>query len=203
MDNVIAESISAPVRILIVPGLNDSGPGHWQTLWERKYNCERVYQKDWENPDLTLWVDTLNAAITAGSERIYIVAHSLGCLTIAHWARVFPENTGQILCALLVAPPDVELSRDIPETMRRFATHEPLPFPSVLVGSESDYHMTLATAQKLAMQWKSRFVNAGDAGHINLDSGHGPWPQGEALFQHLIRLYSIDGLYISKRWHRE
>jgi predicted alpha/beta hydrolase family esterase len=175
------------MRILIVPGLNGSGPGHWQTLWEEKYGYERVEQRNWENPDLAEWVSTLNAVITANSERAIFVAHSLGCLAVANWVSAFPENTGQIQCALLVAPPDVESSPDIPETLRRFASNEVIPFPSVLVGSENDHYMTLNAARKLAVHWGSRFINAGALGHINLDSGHGPWPQGEILLTDLIK----------------
>jgi predicted alpha/beta hydrolase family esterase len=115
---LIAERYGAFMRILIVPGLNGSGPGHWQTIWETKFGCERVNQSDWENPDLTEWVDTLNAVVTASSERTILVAHSLGCLTVAHWAQAYPGNTGRIRCALLVAPPDVELSPDMPERLR-------------------------------------------------------------------------------------
>jgi hypothetical protein len=161
------------MRTLIVPGLNGSGQGHWQTIWEEKYGCERVNQKDWGNPDLDEWVTTLNAFIKASSEPTVLVAHSLGCLTVAHWAQAYPENTGQIQCALLVAPPDVDSSPYIPEPLRRFAVHEVIHFPSVVVGSENDHHMTLTAARRLAGFWKSRFVNAGALGHINLDSGHG------------------------------
>ena len=175
------------MRILIVPGLNGSGPGHWQTLWEEKYGGERVNQRDWENPALAEWIGTLNATVTAREERTVIIAHSLGCLTVAHWAHAYPENTGQIKCALLVAPPDVESSSCIPETLRRFAAHNMIPFPSVLVGSENDHYLALDSARKLAGHWNSRFVNAGAAGHINLDSGHGPWPQGEILLTDLIK----------------
>lgn len=183
----MAESFGAFMRILIVPGLNGSGPGHWQTLWEEKYGYERVEQRDWIKPDLVEWIGTLNAAVTAGAERTVLIAHSLGCLTVAHWAHAYPENTGQIHCALLVAPPDLESSSYIPETLRRFAAHEVIPFPSVLVGSEDDHYMTLNAARKLAVHWGSRFINAGALGHINLDSGHGPWPQGEILLTDLIK----------------
>ena len=31
----------------------------------------------------------------------------------------------------------------------------------------------------------SQLVNIGAAGHINVDSGHGPWPRGLALFKAL------------------
>ena len=178
------------MRILIVPGLNGSGPGHWQTLWEEKYGGERVNQRDWENPDLAEWIGTLNATVTARAERAVIIAHSLGCLTVAHWAHSYPENTGQIQCALLVAPPDLESSSYIPETLRRFAMHEVIPFPSILVGSENDHYMTLAFVRRLAEHWGSRFVNAGAVGHINLDSGHGPWPQGETLLTDLIKAFA-------------
>ncbi|MFZ3105165.1 MAG: alpha/beta hydrolase [Smithella sp.] len=177
------------LRTLIVPGLNGSGPGHWQTLWEEKYGYERVEQRDWENPDLAEWVSTLNTVITASEDRTVLVAHSLGCLTVAHWANAYPEKTGKIQCALLVTPPDVESSLYIPDTMRLFVTHEIIPFPSVLVGSENDYYMTLESARRLAGYWNSRFFNAGAVGHINLDSGHGPWPQGETLLTDLIKAH--------------
>ena len=169
-----------------MPGLNSSGPGHWQTLWEEKYGYERVEQRDWIKPDLVEWVNTLDAVITANSERTILVAHSLGCLAVAHWANAYPEKTGQIQCALLVAPPDVESSSYIPETLRRFAAHNVIPFPSVLVGSEDDHYMNLDSARELARFWNSRFVNAGAVGHINPDSGHGPWPEGEAMLKALI-----------------
>lgn len=187
MDSSVDESCDALMRKLIVPGLNGSGPSHWQSIWEEKYGCERVHQRDWENPDLAEWIDTLNAAVMAKSERTVFVAHSLGCLTVAHWAKAFPENAGQIRYALLVAPPDVERSPYIPKSLRRFAARDPLPFPSMLVGSENDPYMTLETAQKLADDWESRFINAGALGHINLDSGHGPWPQGEAMLTDLMK----------------
>lgn len=179
------------MRILIVPGLNGSGPGHWQTLWEEKYGHERVQQRDWENPNLLDWISTLNTAVTASSEHVVLVAHSLGCLTVAHWAQAYPENVGQIRCALLVAPPDVESSSDIPESLRRFAVQKVIPFPSVLVGSENDHYMALESARKLAGYWQSSFVNAGAAGHINTESGHGPWPKGETLLAGLIKSFII------------
>jgi predicted alpha/beta hydrolase family esterase len=182
------------MRILIVPGLNGSGAGHWQTLWEEQYGYERVEQRDWANPDFAEWVGTLNAAVTARTKRTVIVAHSLGCLTVAHWAHAYPENTGQIQCALLVAPPDLESSSSIPETLRLFAAHEVIPFPSVLVGSENDPFMTLESARRLAGYWNSRFLNAGAVGHINPDSGHGPWPAGEALLTELMK-GSVKELY--------
>jgi predicted alpha/beta hydrolase family esterase len=187
----IITRIKVFMRTLIVPGLNGSGLGHWQTLWAEKYCFERVEQRNWEKPDLDEWVSALNAVVSVCQERTILVAHSLGCLTVAHWAQAYPKNADQIWCALLVTPPNVERSVYVPEELRRFATQELIPFPSVLVGSENDPYMTLESARKLAICWGSSFINAGKAGHINLDSGHGQWPEGEALLWNLIKIKTI------------
>ncbi|MRR18260.1 MAG: alpha/beta hydrolase [Deltaproteobacteria bacterium] len=157
-------------RGLIIPGLNGSGPGHWQTLWQEKFCFTRVEQHNWETPDLEKWVENLNRYITAESESVLLVAHSLGSLTVAYWAKAYPQSKNCIHHALLVAPPDVERSPYIPEDLRRFASHDPLPFPTTLIGSENDPYMAKKMAQMLARDWGSCFINAGPAGHINLNS---------------------------------
>jgi uncharacterized protein len=166
--------------------LNGSGPEHWQTIWEKKYGCERVQQQDWENPDAAEWIQGLNESIAARSEGTIIVAHSLGCLLVAQWAETHHKEEDRVKSALLVAPPDVEAHSELPEFMKWAAPHKELPFPSILVGSKNDPYATLAASRHLAELWGSRFVNAGHVGHINVDSGHGPWPDGESIFQELI-----------------
>jgi uncharacterized protein len=180
------ENMENGVRTLIVPGLNGSGPDHWQSLWEKKYGFERVEQLDWENPDAIGWAQNLNMAILKYSEKVVVVAHSLGCFTVIRWVKQYADFAERVQSALLVAPPDIS-SMAIPESVKAFALHNPvkLPFPSILVGSENDPYMTLKVARDLALALGSRFVNAGLVGHINIDSGHGPWPQGEVLFQEL------------------
>jgi uncharacterized protein len=177
------------VRSLIVPGLNGSGPAHWQTLWSNRYNFERVEQCDWGNPDAVAWTETLDAAIRAHSDRVVLVAHSMGCWTVIHWAALHEDSRDKVQSALLVAPPDLASSCTLPKSTMDFMRHQKnkLPFPSILVGSENDRYMSLNMAQMLACSTGSCFINAGFAGHINIDSGHGPWPQGEALLQELIR----------------
>jgi hypothetical protein len=185
----IIKSYGAFMGILIVPGLNGSGPGHWQTLWEDKYSYERVLQRDWENPDVVEWVKTLNKSIMTHEEPVAIVAHSLGCFAVAQWVQSYPENISSVQCALLVAPPDIQSFPEFPEAARCFVPSRTvvLPFPSILVGSENDPYRTAASALSLACVWGSCFVNAGAVGHVNLASGHGPWPEGETLLQHLIQ----------------
>ena len=51
-----------PPVVLTVPGLNNSGPDHWQTLWEQsRGDCERVDLGRWANPNRNAWVTRLDA----------------------------------------------------------------------------------------------------------------------------------------------
>jgi uncharacterized protein len=168
--------------VLVVPGWNGSEPGHWQSFWERKHpEYRRVEQQDWSNPRRDEWVRTLDEYIGSSPDPVVLVAHSLGCLTVAEWAAS-SESGKKIEYAFLVAPPDLDSA--CPDALRSFAPvrRARLPFRSTLVGSENDPYMTLAAAQTLASDWGSQFVNAGRAGHINVTSGFGDWPEGERLF---------------------
>ena len=103
---------SPPIKplILTVPGLNNSGPGHWQTLWEeRRDDCQRVELGMWDKPHRNTWVNQLNLAIHAADRPVILVAHSLGCLAVAWWAQLEgPALTDKVRGALLVAPPEVD-----------------------------------------------------------------------------------------------
>ena len=104
-----------------------------------------------------------------------------------HWAALHADSKDRVLSALLVAPPDIASAPELRTSAINFTNHKKkLPFPSILVGSENDPYMTLNKAQALARSTGSSFINAGFVGHININSGHGPWPQGEALLQRLI-----------------
>jgi len=173
-----------PPRVLIVPGYGDSGPEHWQSLWETANpDFRRVAQRDWLYPVCSEWVDTLGAAIRGAGGPVVLVAHSLGCIAIAHCvhSRALPIHG-----ALLVAPPDVERP-DFPPVLEGFAPipRERLPFRSIVVASRNDPFSDVARAEALAAAWGSRFVDVGEQGHINADAGLGPWPIGERLLTEL------------------
>jgi predicted alpha/beta hydrolase family esterase len=175
-------------QVLVVPGLNGSGPGHWQTLWEGDYpDWRRVEQRDWAHPEVEHWVSALDQAVGSAQRPVILVAHSLGCIAVAHWGN--QRNVAPAAGALLVAPANVE-RESRPESVAGFA---PIPrsrlrFPSLLVGSENDPHGDLPFVEALAASWGSRFANAGCLGHINLASGHGPWIEGEKLLNEVLSL---------------
>ncbi|HSV57805.1 MAG TPA: alpha/beta hydrolase [Variovorax sp.] len=166
---------------IIVPGWRDSGPGHWQSLWaERLPQALRVEQEDWATPNRDAWVATLEKAVLASDKPVVIVAHSLGCMATVHLP---PEAAARVHGALLVAPADPERKA----VMSSFAPvpSAPLPYRSVLVASSNDPFCPVRLAGAYARAWGSEFVRMQNAGHINIDSGHGEWPLGLALLQSL------------------
>jgi hypothetical protein len=169
--------------VLIVPGYGNSGPGHWQSLLEASLNAKRVEMPNWSFPRKVPWVDALDQAFSAFNEAPILVAHSLGCIAVAHWARTASR---EVAGALLVAPTDVERSDGL-EILRGFAPipKSRLPFSSMVVASDDDPFIAEARARDLARAWGSRFHLLHGAGHINTESGFGPWPAGEALLQEL------------------
>ncbi|HCT04530.1 MAG TPA: alpha/beta hydrolase, partial [Pseudomonas sp.] len=98
------------IRYLIVPGWQGSPEDHWQSHWQKSLpNSARVEQADWLTPRREDWVAALAEAIAADSTPVILIAHSLGCITVAHWAATAPvQFLRQVRGALLVAPADVE-----------------------------------------------------------------------------------------------
>jgi predicted alpha/beta hydrolase family esterase len=175
--------------VLVLPGWNGSGPDHWQTIWERKYpSLKRVVQHDWAKPRVQDWADAISEAVWRAESPVVLVAHSLACIAVAHWARTERALTRSVEAALLVTPADVEDATRSPEALRHFAPipRGRLPFLSTVVGSENDPYMSLATARELAADWESALINAGRVGHINSASGHGLWTEGEQYLTGLL-----------------
>ena len=173
--------------ILIVSGLWNSGPEHWQTHWERKYSkWQRVAHRDWQNPNRDEWVAELDAAIAACAGRPILVAHSLGCIAVAQWAALASHLN--IAGAFLVAPSDVE-APSYPVDPNAFAPvpMAALPFPSMVVASTDDPFAAIERSRAFARAWGSTLVEVKDAGHITSDSGYGPWPEGEAMLEEFCR----------------
>ena len=167
--------------IIIVPGWRDSGPGHWQSLWaEQLPGARRVQQDDWITPSRKAWLKALEGCIVEAGRPVVLAAHSLGCLAVVHLpASVQPLIQG----ALLVAPADPERRAVLSEFAP--APCERLPYRSILVASSNDPFCPIRLAGAYARSWGSEFVRLQDAGHINIESGHGDWPLGLALLQSL------------------
>ncbi|WP_460417458.1 alpha/beta hydrolase [Pseudomonas sp. microsymbiont 2] len=176
------------IRYLIVPGWQGSPDNHWQSHWQRSLpNSARVEQRDWLTPQRRDWVQALEQAIAAERSPVILIAHSLGCITVAHWAaQASPSLLRRVRGALLVAPADVERPTCAP-VLRNFAPipSQALPFPSQVVSSDNDPAVSVPRALYLARAWGAEAGLLADAGHINVKSGHERWEQG---FAYLYRL---------------
>jgi len=125
------------VVALIVPGIGNSGPGHWQTLWEERHpGWQRVQQRDWDRPVCAEWLRGLDAAMARLSAPPVLIAHSMGCLLVAHWAK---RSSLPVRAAFLVAVPD-PAGPMFPPAAQGFqpVPSEKLRFPSLVVASSND-----------------------------------------------------------------
>jgi predicted alpha/beta hydrolase family esterase len=171
--------------VLLLPGLWNSGPEHWQSHWERLAPAvfRRVNQREWERPAAREWIETLDRAVAEAGPGAVLAAHSLACALVAHWAG---GTRRAIRGALLVAPSDVE-APSYPEGTTGFKPMplERLPFPSIVVASDDDPYVTPSRARHFAAAWCSRLVKVRGPGHLNSASRLGDWPPGLALLREL------------------
>jgi uncharacterized protein len=144
--------VQSDTPFLILPGIGNSGPQHWQTLWELRHpQWTRVNLGDWDGPVCEEWVRTLDVAVQTCSSPPVLVAHSLACLLVVHWAHrsaLVPK------AAFLVAVPDPQ-GASFPATARGFmpVPMTPFVFRSLVIASSNDSFGSLAHAKHCAIAW--------------------------------------------------
>ncbi len=182
---------SSETSILVIAGYSGAaaiGEGHWQQRMVSKLSTAKIVeQDDWFYGSLSKAVAALVAAVKATDKPVVFVAHSAGCILVAHAVAALREAgvLVRIKGAFLVAPPSQqELEKLEPKIDAQMVKvpREPLPFVSIVIASSNDHFSTLEQSADIASAWGSDFVNAGEQGHINIDSGHGPWPEGMMKF---------------------
>lgn len=179
---------TAEADILIVPGFGDSGPGHWQTRWEEKLStARRVIQPDWNRASRSQWAGAIAEAVNAAEKPVVLVSHSIGTAAIPHAAPLFAP--GKVAGGFLVGLSDWNREELLPGVVHDFAPlpRDPLPFPSLLIASRNDPYCDFEVAADHANAWGSELVDAGEVGHLNIDSGHGPWPEGLLRFAGFLK----------------
>lgn len=178
-------------RLLFLPGLGNSDADHWQTLWRQRLpNSHRFQPSSWDEPDIADWLQALETAVDAAEESVLIVAHSLSCLLVAHWALDADiddkkaRRLAQVRGAFLVATPDPASSAfPLEASSFRNVPARPMPFPALVIASSDDPYAATSSAKKMADAWQAGFVDVGACGHINAASQLGEWPHGRALLE--------------------
>lgn len=167
-------------KILLVPGLHNSGPDHWQSRWHEHFPYwQRMTGLPWEKPDLTVWSAKLASKLRSRRSRVHLVAHSFGALTAIAAARLQPEKVASLF---LVAPADPAHFGIVDERLEG-----QVQVSAQLVASRNDPWMSFERAEYWSRQWQVPLFDAGNAGHINAQSGHGDWHQGLELLGSLYR----------------
>jgi predicted alpha/beta hydrolase family esterase len=188
---VIQPQPDAEVRthFLIQPGWQDSGPHHWQTIWQAQLGkaATRVPQQDWLVPERIAWTRMLEETIRRTPAPVVILAHSIGCM-----ATIFAIQAAPVAAVVLVAPADAERS-NAPAALHTFTPipMEPLATPALLVASDSDPYCTLDRAEAFAQAWKADLEIVTGGGHMNADAGFGPWPDGWLMVGAWLRRHGL------------
>lgn len=169
---------------LIVPGLHGSGPDHWQSWLENEIpGARRVRDIDWEAPVLARWAAAVRSEIDDAPSGVWIVAHSFGCLASVIAAADRPARVAGLLLVAPAEPRRFSLigqvdAHALAASLDDALPGHPLPVASVVVASRNDPWLAFDRAEALAERWGCRLLDAGEAGHINAESGYGPWPAG-------------------------
>ena len=177
------------VDILILSGDGEPDPGHWLARWQARLSSARpvaLHRPD-EGGTADSAAERLVAAIETAPRPVVLVAHGSAVLTVAEAAGRL-SGLG-VAGAFLVAPVDTEAGAPNPPDAASFrpVPRDRLPFPSFLVASRNDPRCAFERAEAFGADWNALVLDAGQSGHIDPASGHGPWPEGLLIFARFMR----------------
>ena len=167
-----ADRLAQPPRLLIVPGLHNSGPTHWRSWLQLLHpSAVRVEQRDWTQPQLDRWAGRITSTlerqvprpVAGGGAQLWLPRAGAAPAAATRFAggghpagARRPIRTSSVSAGLL--------------------PQGALTVPSTMVVSNTDPWMRAVAARGWAQRWGSHTVNLGDAGHINSAAGFGPLP---------------------------
>jgi predicted alpha/beta hydrolase family esterase len=188
------------MHYVFLAGIGNSEPEHWQSIWYRSVgpNGHWVEHVDWDNPVADDWVCDLERCLRSLSGPKVLIAHSLGCLLVAEWAKRHRDQ--QVVAALLVSLPNAA-GPAFPRAASGFAAavDSRLPFAALMIASSNDPYSSIAYAQRVADQWAIPLIDVGAKGHLNLASNLGEWPEGRTLLEGLISTSAQRMAHVQRR----
>lgn len=183
--------MSAAATLLLVPGLRDEAPGHWQAILASQCpGAVSLPALGRRNIDLAARLVQIEEAVQSIKGPVVVVAHSGGVIATAHWAQ---RTRATVHGALLATPPLFAgpLGPEYPD-LAEFQRHgwapiprSPLPFRSIVAASRNDPLGAYEGVSELARDWGARLFDLGESGHLNPASGFGPWPAALELVREL------------------
>jgi uncharacterized protein len=158
--------------ILFVPDRGGLTADHWQSRWGARLSSARFV----EAPEGAIGPAQIIEAAVLARRPVLFIAHSRGAIAVAQAAgdlRPF-----DVRGAFLVAPPSEKVLVGLDEGRWGMIPRDRLPWPAMLAASRTDPWAPFEDSRALAESWGAEFVDAGEAGRIDAESDHGPWPDG-------------------------
>jgi predicted alpha/beta hydrolase family esterase len=162
----------ADLDLLFIPESGPVSPDHWIARWSAKLSTARLVEAGAPLETVARIVATARSA----ERPVFLIGHSTGAVAAALAAQQLGD--AGVIGAFLVAPPDDATLRTLDGGVWPAPLRVRLPFPSALVASRVDPWASHAESQELAKAWGAEFIDAGEAGRLDAESGHGPWPDG-------------------------
>ena len=170
--------------LLILHGLEGSGPGHWQRWVAGRFGDVAFPElPDPFRPVRQRWLQALEDELRPLDEPI-VLCHSLGCLLWLHHCAERGADGPRAARVLLVAPPSE--GANVPE----IGDFLPVPVDPVAVASaagetrlvcaDDDPYCPEGARESYGepLRLPTHVIVGG--GHLNPDAGYGPWPAVEA-----------------------
>jgi hypothetical protein len=169
---------ASELDLLFAPDLSGAPSDHWQARWAARLSTARSIAFAPGVEDYDAWVEAVARSASSAGHPIVFIAHSVGALAVSHAASRLGSLGVDVRGAFLVAPPSDAALLTIFAEPWPATPRARLPWPSLLVASRTDPWASAEHSRELAEAWGSMFVDAGEAGRIDAESGHGPWPDG-------------------------
>jgi hypothetical protein len=168
------------IRFVLVPGLNNSGSQHWQTEWQLRHAFwQRMQQQVWNQPDVHRWMGSIRRLLGQDKRPAILVGHSFGALSSCCLAAAGRLPIAGLMLVAPAEPVRFEIEEIVP-TGR-------LGVPAMVAASRNDPLMPFERAIWWSAAWGADLVDLGEAGHVNAQSGFGPWPYGLEVLLGLVR----------------
>ncbi len=171
--------------VLIVPRLGGADEDDWPSRWAAKLSTARIVTPDdVRSTRLETWTGAIADAVRTATRPVLFVGHGIGSAAIA--SAAFGLGGADIRGAFLVSPTD-RAGLDRVTGGAWPLPGAPLPWPAVVVASRNDAEGDYDDVAALAAEWGADLIDAGQAGGLDADSGHGPWPEGLMRLAGFIR----------------
>ena len=171
-------------KVYIIHGWGATPNVNWfpwmsRELIKRGIDVEVPQMPDTENPELGNWLKKLDKIIGESDENVYLVGHSLGCVTILKYLeKVNKKVGGVILVAGFLNSLGIPEIENFTETQIDFEKINKLNTRIVVINSDNDPFVPIEEGKILRDKLGAKLIIMENAYHINEGNGFFELPIG-------------------------